>query len=411
MFNFTLKIAFRYLLTKKSHSAVNIITIISVCGVVVTTAALICIMSVFNGFSALVESKLAQLDPQIKVYPAQGKIIENADSVICLIKKVSTDIDLALPVIEEHALAVYGDRQMPVKLKGVPEKYDSLTEIQSIIKNDGSYILSDEIANYAVLSVGTAVNLKAHPGFYTILRLYAPKRKGNINLANPVTAFRTDSLFVSGVFQTEQNEYDNDMIIVSQEVAQKLFDYRNEASAIEIKLKDTNAEKDIISKVAEALGDTFVVKDRLQQQQTSFQMINIEKWITFLLLGFILIIATFNVISTLSVLIIEKDESITAFKNLGATNKQITGIFVAEGWLISLSGACIGILLGLILSLIQQFFGVIKLSGNTSAMIVDIYPVKVELSDIAIIFILVAGIGLITSLTTSFIMQKRLKRL
>lgn len=397
-------------MAKKSHSAVNIITIISICGVIVTTAALVCIMSVFNGFGALVESKLAQLDPQIKVYPASGKIIENVDSIVDIITKVSPEISLVLPVIEEHALAVYGDRQMPVSLKGVPEKYDSLTYIKSIIKNDGNYILSDEVANYAVLSVGTAVNLKAHPGFYTTLRLYAPKRKGNINMANPATAFRTDSLFVSGVFQTEQNEYDNDMIIVSSKVAQKLFGYNNEASAIEIKLKEGNSEKDIIGSVKKTLGPIFVVKDRLQQQQTSFQMINIEKWITFLLLGFILIIATFNVISTLSVLIIEKDESIVAFKNLGATNKQITGIFVTEGWLISLSGACVGIILGLVLSLIQQFFGIIKLSGDTSAMIVDIYPVKVELSDIALIFILVAGIGLITSLTTSFIMQKRLKR-
>lgn len=410
MFNFTLKIAFRYLLAKKSHSAVNIITIISICGVAVTTAALVCIMSVFNGFSALVESKLAQLDPQVKVYPASGKTIENADSIIDVIKKLSPGIDLVLPVIEEHALAVYGDRQMPVFLKGVPEKYDSLTDIESIIKNDGHYILSDNVANYAVLSVGTAVNLAAHPGFYTTLRLYAPKRKGNINLANPVTAFRTDSLFVSGVFQTEQNEYDNDMIIVSFQVAQKLFYFNNEASAIEIKLKEKSEEKDIISSLKEKLGHSFVVKDRLQQQQTSFQMINIEKWITFLLLGFILIIATFNVISTLSVLIIEKNESITSFKNIGATNKQISGIFIAEGWLISLSGACIGIILGLVLSLIQQFFGIIKLSGDTSAMIVDIYPVKVELSDITLIFMLVAAIGLITSLTTSFIMRKRLKR-
>lgn len=408
MDRFTLKVALRYLISKKTHSAVNIISIISVCGVAVTTIALVCVLSVFNGFSSLVGSKLAQLDPQIKVYSATGKVISNADSVIQLLNRVD-GVEIALPTIEDHALAIYGDKQMPIRLKGVPENYDTIAGIRSLIKNDGTYILSDDIANYALLSVGTAVTLQAHPGFYTMLRLYAPRRKGRVNIANPMTAFRGDSLYVAAVYQVEQTEYDTDMIIVSIDVARHLLDYTNEASSIEIKLQNSADETAIFDNIATLLGNDYVVKNRLMQQESSFRLINIEKWITFLLLGFILIIATFNIISTLSVLIIEKDASINTFRSLGACNKQISQIFVAEGWIISLFGSFIGVVIGVGLCLVQQFFGLIKLSGNTSAMIIDKYPIEVQLADIGIIFILVAVVGLLTSIATSVIMRHRLR--
>ncbi|MEG0700962.1 MAG: FtsX-like permease family protein [Muribaculaceae bacterium] len=409
MDRFTLKVALRYIVSKKSHSAVNIISIISVCGVAVTTIALVCVLSVFNGFSSLVESKLAQLDPELKIFSATGKVINNADSVVQVLKSVDV-IEVCQPTIEDHALAIYGEEQMPVRLKGVSEKYDSLTNIRELVKNDGEYLLKDEFSDYALMSVGAAVSLKARPGFNTQLRLYAPRRKGRVNIANPMTAFRSDSLYVSGVYQVEQTEYDADMIIVPISVARQLLDYTTEATSIEIKLRE-NADKTVaFDQISKIVGTNYIVKDRLMQQETSFRLINIEKWITFLLLGFILIIATFNIISTLSVLIIEKDASINTFKSLGATDKQIAHIFVAEGWIISLFGAVIGVVIGLVLCLVQQYFGIIKLSGDASAMIIDAYPVVVEVSDVAVIFGLVAIVGSLTSIATSMIMRHRLRR-
>jgi lipoprotein-releasing system permease protein len=401
-----LKIAFRYLKSKKTHSAVNIISIISVCGVAVTTAALICVLSVFNGFSGLIGSKLAKLDPQIKIAPAVGKTISNADSVVKAVSAID-GVQIALPTVEDHALAMFGDYQMPIRLKGVPADYDSVTGLRKVIV-DGDYTLSDSVTKNATLSVGVAMQLHARPDNLTMLRIYAPQRIGKVNLANPIGAFRADSMFVGGVYQVEQGEYDKDMVFVPISVARDLFDYDSEASFVEVRLVAGVDEAIVLQNIKSALGNSYTVKNRLMQQSEAFRLVNVEKWVTFLLLGFILIIATFNVISTLSLLIIEKDESIRTFRCLGATKKQITRIFVTEGWLISLTGAVFGIILGLILCWVQQTYGLITLQGDTSTMIVRAYPVQIIFSDILVVFALVAAVGLLTSFVTSFLMRHRL---
>lgn len=400
-----LKIATRYLFAKKSHSAVNIITIISTVAIIVATIALVCVLSVFNGFSEIIHAKLSQVDAQIQITPRTGKTINNLDSVITVIEKIDGIAHL-VPTIEEQALAIYGDYQRPVMIKGVATGYDSITDIRSLVKGDGEYLLSQDDTQLALLSVGVAMALSAHPNYMRMLYLYAPRRGGRVNMANPISSFRTDSLFVSGVFQSGDNIADANYIITSFELAERLLEYKNQASSIELSSTKKSDETAIIKSLERILGEEFIVKDRLQQQQASFQMINIEKWITFALLAFILIIATFNVISTISVLIIEKRESIYSLQNLGASRKQITQIFVIEGWLISIVGAFIGIIIGVTLSLIQQHYGVIRLAGDTSQLMVDSYPVIVAFTDVVVISILILVIGAITSLATTTIVKR-----
>lgn len=401
---FTLKIAARYLVAKKTHSAVNIISIISMCGVVVTTAALVCVLSVFNGFASLISGKLSMLDPQIAVTATEGKAIAEADSVIARLQAID-GVEIAVPTVEDHCLALFGDYQMPVRVKGVPQGYDTLTQITPAIL-EGEFLLDDSVSRYGVLSIGTALQLRCRPGFIGQVRLFAPQRRGTVNLANPMGAFRADSVFVAGVYQIEQSDYDRDLIFIPLDMARFLFDYDREATTIEVTLKPGANEQQVMAAIDSQLGSGYEIKNRLMQQAASFRMVNIEKWVTFLLLGFIMVIATFNVISTLSLLIIEKDESIRTFRHLGATDKQITGIFVAEGWLISLTGALLGVSLGLLLCWLQQTFGLIELQGE--ALIVRAYPVQIQLTDVAIVFALVAAVGLLTSLVTSAIMRRRL---
>lgn len=406
MNNFTLKIALRYLKSKKTHNAVNIISIVAMCGVVVTTAAMVCVLSVFNGFSSLIGSKLAKLDPPIMVNAASGKAISNADSLVAAIASID-GVEMALPTISDHALAVYDGMQMPVLVKGVPNGYEHLTGINDVII-DGNYTLDSGSLHHAVLSVGVALQLRARPGFVEGVRILAPKRIGNINLANPAGAFRADTMQIAGVYQVEQSDYDRDMIYVPIEAARFLFNYPTEATSIEISPSQGADEAHVMDAISSIIGDGYTVKDRLMQQAYAYRMVNIEKWVTFLLLGFIMVIATFNVIGTLSLLIIEKDASITTFRNMGATNKQITRIFITEGWLISLVGAVAGIAIGLILCWAQQTFGLIELQGATELLVVKQYPVEVQMTDLVVVFAAVAVVGLLTSMATSIVMRRKL---
>ena len=403
-----LRIALRYLTSKKSHTAVNVISAISVCAVAVTAMAMVCVLSVFNGFSNLVNGNLSRLDPELRVIAAHGKAIEKADSVISIIKSVK-GIHTAIPTITDNALAVYGDKQLPVTLKGVTEEYGNLTEIASLVKPDGTYLLEMQGNPLAVVSVGTAVALEAHPGYYMPLEIYAPKRKGAVNPAIPMTAFRSGNTFISGVFEVEQTEYDMNYAIVPIELARKLFDYPTQATAIEIGIESGTDAATARDNLQKALGDSYTVQDRLMQHSNSLKMINVEKWITFLLLGFILIIASFNVISTLAILIIEKNQSIYTLRSMGADNKMITDIFLTEGWLISLTGAIAGIVTGVVLCLIQQYFGIIKMNSDSGTLLIDSYPVAVEFTDVAIVLAAVALVGFLTSVVTAVAMRKRLR--
>ena len=397
-----LKIAWRYLVSKKGHQAVNIISIVAVCGVVVATAALICVLSVFNGFRGLIMGKLAMLDPQVAITATVGKAINDADSVIDVVSAIP-GVERAIPVIEDQALAIYAQMQMPVRLKGVPDDYNTMNQMDSVIV-DGQWKLRDQVSQYAVAGAGPAIRLMVRPDFLGMVRLYAPQRQGRVNIANPMGAFRQDSLFVS----VQQNNYDADLIYVPLDMARDLFDYETEATQIELKLTPQADEQQVMSDISQKMGSSYQVKNRLMLQREAYRLVNIEKWMAFLLLAFILVIATFNVISTLSLLIIEKDDSIATLRALGANDRQISRIFVLQGWLITLIGAITGVVLGLILCLCQQQFGWLHLSGDSANMIISTYPVAVEWTDVLVTLALVAAVGLLTSMVTALIMRRRL---
>ncbi len=401
-----LKIAWRYLVAKKGHQAVNIISIVAVCGVVVATAALICVLSVFNGFRGLIMGRLAMLDPQIAITATVGKTVDDADSIISAVEDLP-GVERAVPVIEDQALAIYAQLQMPVRLKGVPDDYNTMNDMDSVIV-DGEWKLRDQVSRYAVAGAGPAIRLMVRPDFLGMVRLYAPQRQGRVNIANPMGAFRQDSLFVSGIFQLQQNSYDADLIYVPLEMARGLFDYDTQATQIEVKLSPGTSESQVMKAIGQAIGSGYQVKNRLMQQREAYRLVNIEKWMAFLLLAFILIIATFNVISTLSLLIIEKDSSIATLRALGANDSQISRIFVLQGWLITLVGAITGVIAGLILCLCQQQFGWLRLSGDPANMIISAYPVQVQGTDVLITLALVAAVGLLTSMVTALIMRHRL---
>ena len=401
-----LKIAWRYLVSKKGHQAVNIISIVAVCGVVVATAALICVLSVFNGFRGLIMGKLAMLDPQVAVTATMGKTINDADSVIGVVSAIP-GVERAIPVIEDQALAIYAQMQMPVRLKGVPDDYNTMNDMDSVIV-DGTWKLRDQVSRFAVAGAGPAVRLMVRPEFVGMLRLYAPQRQGRVNIANPMGAFRQDSVFVSGIFQLQQNSYDADLIYVSLDMARELFDYDTQATQVEVKLAPGASERQVMDAIGHALGDGYQVLNRLMQQREAYRLVNVEKWMAFLLLAFILVIATFNVISTLSLLIIEKDDSIATLRDLGAHDSQISRIFVLQGWLITLVGAVTGVVIGLVLCLCQQQFGWLHLSGDPANMIISAYPVEVQWMDVIITLALVAAVGLLTSMVTALIMRRRL---
>ena len=392
------KIALRYLFSKKSHNAVNVISAISMVGVAVATAAIVIVLSVFNGFSDLAESHLSALDPVLKVYPASGKVIADADSVSAALLQCG-GVTHAMPVIEERGLVIYGNNQMPVIFKGVADGYDRMNALDSIII-DGIYtpgVLNNDATQ---LSVGVAMQTGARPMPGTVLNLYVPRRTGRINPANPAAAFRSHELTVSGVFRVNQAEYDSEMMIIPLAAARDLLQYTTEASAIEV-AGDISADR-----LREMLGLGFVVKTRIQQQEKSFRMIAIEKWVTFLMLAFILMIASFNIISTLSLMVIEKRDNMTTLRWIGATGSMVRRIFMIQGWLITMIGGIAGIALGSVLVIAQQTGGFVKLAGDPANLAVTVYPVRLAAADLLTVLMLVAVIAFITSQTTRFFTKK-----
>lgn len=405
----SIRIAVRYLASKKSHTAVSIISVISICAVAVTVLAMVCVMSVFNGFQELVGSKLSKLEPDVRITAAKGSAIGNADSLLQIIKKTD-GVQEAVPTITENALAIYGNRQIPVTLKGIPDNYGRITALPAFVKPDGSFAVSRDGYDYCILSIGAAIALDASPESGEVCNIYAPKRIGAVNIANPASAFRKISVPVSGVFEIKQGEFDQNYAYTSLAAARRLFGFGEEATAIEISLTDDAAETAVMETLQKELGDGYRVENRLMQHRQSLKLINVEKWIAFLLLSLILVIASFNVISTLSILILEKGGSISTLHALGADNRTVGNIFAAEGWLITTAGAAAGIVLGVALCLLQQHFGFIRLSADTQNLIIDTYPVAVKAADVCAIFAIVTAVGLAASLATVRAMRGYIRR-
>lgn len=402
----SLRIALRYLFSPKSHTAVNVISLISMAGIAVAAMAMVCVLSVFNGFRDLASDRLSAIDPDLLVTPADGRVILSADSVAAAVAGLS-DVRAAAPVLEQKALAISGEAQIPVTVKGVPEGYSAVTGLMSTVI-DG--VMADEPDSVcreryghslALLSVGAAVASGARPSLERPLLLTAPRRLGRVNPALPIGAFVTDTLLVCGVFQTNEQETDGDRVVVPLSSARRLFDYASEASAIEVALAPGADPEEAETRLRAMLGDGYEVADRLRQQEDSYRMIEIEKWITFAMLIFVLVMASFNVLSTMSMLMIEKAGNMHIMRAMGASDALLGRIFMLEGLLIAAVGGAAGIAAGVILSLLQQHLGIISLGGDHTQMSVLSYPCRLALPDVLLTAAVVAAIGFISGLTAS----------
>ena len=405
--NFSFYIARRYMFSKKSVGAINVISFISVAGVAVGTMALVIVLSVFNGFHDLVASLFTNFDPQIEVVPLKGKTI-NADAPELDKIRHLNFVDVATDVVEDQAIAVYGDRQRMVTVMGVDENFDQLTNISDILYGDGDFTLRVANLYFGVPGIRLAQDLGLGARWADYLKIYAPVRRGQLtDLDTPTDGFVVDSLLSPGVvYAVNQNKYDRDRIITSIYFARQLFDQDGMLSSLQLRLKPGTDLSTAKREIKAAAGEKFRVLDRFEQQADTFRIMQIEKVLAYVFLTFILIVACFNIISSLSMLIIDKKNDINTLHNLGANDRQIQSIFLYEGRIISAVGALIGIGLGLALCGLQQAFGFVKMGESSGIFIVNAYPVSVHYWDVLVVFITVILIGW----AASWIPARRLRK-
>ena len=391
--NFPFFIARRYLFSKKSTHAINVISAISIVGVAVATMALVVTLSVFNGFHDMVASFFTSFDPQLKIVPVQGKTMAADDPALTKIKALP-QIEVAMETVEDQALAVYRGRQAMVTIKGVEDNFSQLTHINEILLGEGQFELHAADMFYGIPGIRLAEQLGTGFTYEEPLQIYAPRREGQLNMANPMDGLVTDELYSPGViFNVKQARYDKGYILTDIAFARRIFEQQGMVSALELRLKPGSNFESVKSEIKKIVGDNCYVRDRFEQQDDTFKIMKIEKLIAYIFLTFILIVACFNIIGSLSMLIIDKKDDVVTLRNLGASDKQITRIFLFEGRLISALGAIIGIIIGLILCWAQQTFGLVKLGSSSGSFVINAYPVSVHPEDIILIFLTVLIVG------------------
>ena len=396
--NFPFYIAKRYLFSKKSHNAINVISGVSVCGVALATLALVCTLSVFNGFQELVATFFTAFDPELKITAVKGKVFDGQDKRILSIREFP-EVAVFTESLQDQAMVQYKGRQTMAIIKGVDDNFHELTAIDSILIGRGNWVLHDEVADYAVPGVELVSMLGTGIRFLDPLEIYVPKRGAKINMANPSTGLKKGNLFSTGlVFAVNQQQYDASYILTSLSFARNLFQYDTEVSSIELKVKEGVDISTFKDKLKEHLGSDFHVWDRYEQQADTFRIMEVEKLISYAFLTFILLIACFNVIGSLSMLMIDKKRDVITLRNLGANNQLIEKIYLIEGCLISFLGSLVGVLLGLGLCLAQQEYGFISLGSGEggSSFVVDAYPVSVHFGDIILIFFTVLVVSFLS---------------
>lgn len=358
-------------------------------GIAVASMALVVTLSVFNGFHDLVESLFTAMDPQLTVIPKEGKSVPADDPVLDKIRKMP-EVEVAMDCVEDNALAVYGDRQTMVKIKGVEDSFVELTRIKDILYGEGEFVLQAANLQYGIMGIRLAETLGTSARWDGFLKVFAPKREGLLDMANPAEGFVEDSLLSPGVvFYVKQAKYDASYIIVPISFARELFDRYGMITSLELRLKDEASTDRVKDEIRAAAGDRYKVLDRYEQQEDTFKIMTIEKLMAYIFLTFILSVACFNIIGSLSMLIIDKKDDVVTLRNLGATDRQIMRIFLFEGRLIAIVGAAAGIIMGLFLCLLQQTFGIVKLGSSSGLFIIDAYPVSIHASDMALVFVTV----------------------
>lgn len=393
--NFPFYIARRYLFSKKSHNAINIISMVSVCGVTVATIALVCALSVYNGFNDLVAGMFGSFDPVLKITPRTGKVFDPSSASMQQVRKLP-EVTYFGEVLQENALVRYRDNQAFATVKGVDDTFAKLTRIDSILI-DGKFVLQDEVVNYANVGVRLATLLGVKANYTSPLEIYVPKREEKVNLTNPANSFNVEYAYIGGVYMTNQQVYDDGFMLIPLAMARELFGYEKEVTAIELGLTPHADVSSVQKQIKTILGEEYRVQDRYEQQAASFKMMQVEKWMTFLILCFILTIALFNIVGSLSMLMIEKQSDVRTLRNMGASEELIRRIFLFEGWLISGFGAFTGVAIGVVLCLLQQQFGFITFGEGNGAFVIDAYPVRVEFLDILTVFVTVLAIGFLAA--------------
>lgn len=390
-----LKIAWRYLFAKKQFNAIHIITAISSVAVGVVTAAMICVLSVMNGFGVMIEELFSQFDPDLRITAKAGKsFIINKETKSQLLSIPS--INLVSESITETALAYFEEKQMPVQLMGVDSVFGQLTGIENII-TDGHYEVFDGAFDRAVLGQGLAWKLGIGVHFIHAIEVYAPKREGKVNMLRPDVNFNSERCFIAGTFAVNQQKYDENLMLVDIDLARRLLDYETtEVTALQVGVAEGYSIRRAKRDIATILGEGYLIQDRYEQQEDFFRILRVEKFLTTLLLVFILLIATFNGIGSLSMLIIDKQQDIRTLSHLGASNDMIREIFMLEGWMVNTLGALGGVIVGLGTCLLQEHLGLLKL-GNGTEYVVSAYPVAVQPGDIAFVCIIVLILGVISS--------------
>ena len=391
--NFPLYIARRYLFSKKSHNAINIISAISAGGVALATTALVCTLSVFNGFHDLVATLFTSFDPELKITPASGKYMSADDPLLTKIRN-HQDVAVYSECLEDMALARYNGRQAMITLKGVDDRYADCTGIRNSLYGNTDFVLHADVLQYGIPGIQLAADLGMGADFASPLEIYTPRPGERINPANPATGFNSDILHSAGaVFVINQRKYDTNYVLASLSFAQNMFEKPGQLSSLELKLKPGSDVTRVKENLRLLTGGKYNVNDRYEQQEDVFRIMEIEKAIAYLFLTFILAIACFNIIGSLSMLIIDKRNDAETLRNLGATNRQIARIFLFEGRLISTLGAFTGIILGVVLCYLQQTYGLLRLGDSSGSFIVDAYPVSLHITDILLIFATVLAVG------------------
>lgn len=390
-----LKIAWRYLFAKKQYNAIHIISGISAAAIGVVTAAMVCVLSVMNGFGAMVEQMFSQFDPDIRIESVNGKSFYDTGEHFHELRKLD-GVAIISQSIEETALLQFENKQMPINLYGVDSTFPSLTHIENII-TEGHYAVHDGAFDRAVLGQGLAWQIGIGARFVNPLHLYAPKRTARVNMLRPDQAFNDEICYIAGTFAVQQTKYDNEVMLVNIELARRLLEYdENEVSALLVKIAHGTSIRQAKKEIQSLLGSGYKVLDRYEQQADFFRILHVEKLLTSLLLVFILLIASFNIIGSLSMLIIEKKADIQTLSHIGANKQMIRKIFIFEGWLISALGAVVGLLIGLIICIAQEHLGILKLGSGTE-YIISSYPVVVQTTDIFLVALVVLTLGFIAA--------------
>ena len=406
-------IAQRYLLAKKSHNLINIVTWISIISICVATFAMIFVLSVFNGFNVVISDMIHQFSPDLNISAVKGKTINLNDFPLDKLKQIN-GIDYVFPTITEDVLFKNSNKQQIGQVKGVPQDYNKIDRVKGTILNDTTFDVSYNNINYGIPGAGMAyfLGINVYQPFSSI-QVYIPKR-GNASSFNLENSFNSSKLVVTNIFSTQQ-EVDERLVIAPLEWLADLTEYDNLVTDVEIFINDKSIKANdkrqlnrIKKEIKDILGDDYKVYDQYEQQETLYKMMKAEKLAVYLILTFILIMATFNVIGTLSMLIIDKNKDITLLKAMGGDNTLIKKIFINEGLLISVVGGILGLLLGIVAVLIQQYFGIIRLGNGDGNYIIDAYPVALQFTDIVLAFITITIIG---SVAAFFTANKSIKKI